>query len=74
MFGLAFYPMFPTPDRASQNVQAAPLRKHAHGWEVRAMRREWEKWCKSEGITPDNALAHFISFLKRHVKLNGKCN
>lgn len=48
--------------------------KHAHGWEVRAMRREWEKWCKSESITPDNALAHFISFLKRHVKLNGKCN
>lgn len=46
--------------------------RHAHGWEVRAMRREWEQWCKAEGITPEKPLAHFISFLKQHVKLNGK--
>ena len=48
--------------------------KHAHGWEVRAMRREWEAWCKEEGITPENPLAHFISFLKQHVKRNGKAD
>lgn len=48
--------------------------KHSHGWDVRAMRRDWEKWCKAEGITPEKPLGHFISFLKRHVKLNGKAN
>lgn len=45
--------------------------EHAPGWDVRALRREWEKWCTSQGITPDNPLAHFVSFLKTHKKRNG---
>jgi len=45
---------------------------HSEGWDVRALRREWESWCKSEGITPEKPLAHFISFIKEHVRRNGK--
>lgn len=45
--------------------------KHANGWDVQAMRREWEQWCRAERITPEKPLGHFISFLKRHVELNG---
>jgi len=45
--------------------------EHAPGWDPRVMRREWETWCKAEGITPEKPLAHFISFLKTHKKLNG---
>lgn len=46
---------------------------HAFGWDVRAMRIEWEKWCRGQGITDiDKPVAHFIKFLKSHVKQNGK--
>lgn len=44
---------------------------HAPGWDVRAMRREWEAWCKKKGHVPEKPLAHFISFLKTHRKRNG---
>ena len=45
--------------------------EYAPGWDVRAMRREWEAWCKTEGITPKSPVAHFITFLKTHKKRNG---
>ena len=47
--------------------------RHSYGWDVRALRREWEKWSRAQGITaPEKPLAHFITFIKSHVKRNGK--
>jgi hypothetical protein len=43
----------------------------APGWDVRALKKDWERWCKKQGITPEKPLAHFIEFLKTHKKQNG---
>jgi hypothetical protein len=45
--------------------------EYAGGWDVRVMRRNWETWCKGQGITPKNPMAHFLNFLKAHIKRNG---
>lgn len=46
--------------------------QYAGNWEVRALRREWAAWCKSQGITPEKPLGHFVAFVKEHVRRNGK--
>lgn len=42
------------------------------GWDVRALRREWETWCRSKEITPQKPIAHFKDFIKRHIDFNGE--
>ena len=46
--------------------------RHAGNWDVRALRRNWEEWCKEQEIVPEKPLGHFVAFIKRHVQLNGK--
>ncbi len=56
------------------DLSGADLMKAAaycKGLDVRVMRDEWRNWCKSEKITPEKPLGHFISFLKTHKKRNG---
>ena len=45
--------------------------EYAPGWDARALRREWETWCKAQDITPNHPLAHFIDFCKKHKRRNG---
>lgn len=44
---------------------------HCGNWDVRALRKDWERWCTKDGITPENPLGHFIAFLKEHCRRNG---
>lgn len=41
------------------------------GWDTKALRREWEAWCKSKDIVPKNPVAHFTDFIRRHISANG---
>ena len=47
------------------------LSPHSKGWDVRALRTEWEVWCRSKDLTPEQPLAHFTDFIKRHIQRNG---
>lgn len=47
------------------------LSEISKGWDARALRKEWEQWCKAKGIVPKNSMAHFTDFIKRHIDTNG---
>jgi hypothetical protein len=47
------------------------LDRAAKGWDIRVMRRNWKAWCEAEGIVPNVPKAHFLGFIREHIKRNG---
>lgn len=61
----------PTDPFSISSSELMRIADYAQGWDVRALRREWQAWCKANGTTPDNPVAHFTAFVKTHKNKNG---